>query len=142
GCSAYTDNTDTVPGRIDLHRRETSYVTLSDMPLAQIAAYKKRKGWTVPFYSSHGTTFSDDCGAGRGFGLSVFLRDGGDIYQTYFTTGRGVDRLRFDMNIFDLTPLGRPEEWEETPGHWPHTEAQFAVTRKDRPADGGEMGRG
>jgi predicted dithiol-disulfide oxidoreductase (DUF899 family) len=133
GCSAYTDNTDTAPGRTDLHRRDTSYVTVSDMPLAQITAYKQRKGWTVPFYSSRGTTFSDDCGAGRGFGLSVFLRDGDKVYRSYFTNGRGVDRLRFDMNVFDLTPLGRQEEWEEPPGGWPRTEAHFAVTQKGRP---------
>jgi predicted dithiol-disulfide oxidoreductase (DUF899 family) len=94
---------------------------------------KQRKRWTVPFYSSRGTTFSDDCGAGGGFGLSVFLRDGDDVYRTYFTNGRGVDRLRFDMNVFDLTALGRQEEWEELPGGWPRTEAHFAVTQKDRP---------
>jgi predicted dithiol-disulfide oxidoreductase (DUF899 family) len=58
GCSAYTDNTDTAPCRIDLHRRQTSYMTISDMPLAQITGYRQRKGWTVPFYPSRGTTFS------------------------------------------------------------------------------------
>ena len=137
GCSAYTDNTDTAPGRMDLHRRETSSVTISDMPLAQITAYKQRKGWTVPFYSSRGSTFSDDCGAGRGFGLSVFLHDGDDVYRTYFTTGRGVDRLRFDMNIFDLTPLGRQEEWEDSPDGWPRTEAHFALIQKDGPDSDG-----
>jgi predicted dithiol-disulfide oxidoreductase (DUF899 family) len=108
-------------------------VTISDMPLAQITAYKQRKGWTVPFYSSRGTTFSEDCGAGRGFGLSVFVRDGDDVYRTYFTNGQGVDRLRFDLNIFDLTPLGRQEEWEDSPGVRPRTEAHFAVIRKDGP---------
>jgi predicted dithiol-disulfide oxidoreductase (DUF899 family) len=133
GCTAYTDNTDAVHGRIELHRRDTTYVTVSDMPLAQIETYKKSRGWTVPFYSSRGTTFSDDCGAGRGFGLSVFLRDGGNVYRTYFTDGRGVDRLRFDMNMFDLTPLGRQEEWEDTPDGWPRTEGYFEVIKKDGP---------
>jgi predicted dithiol-disulfide oxidoreductase (DUF899 family) len=92
-----------------IERRDTSYVTLSDMPLAQIEAYKQANGWTVPVYSSRDTTFSADCGTGRGFGLSVFLRDSDNVYRTYFTNGRGVDRLRLDMNIFDLTPLGRQE---------------------------------
>jgi hypothetical protein len=40
-------------------------------------------GWTVPFMSSHGSSFSDDCGAGGGFVLSLFLRDGADVYRTY-----------------------------------------------------------
>ena len=52
-------------------------------------------------------------------GLSVFLRDGDTVYRTYFTNGRGVDRLWFDMNIFDLTPLGRQEKWEQSPDEWP-----------------------
>lgn len=49
--------------------------------------------------------------------------------------GRGVDRLRFDMNIFDLTPLGRQEEWEESPDGWPRAEARFAVIQKDGPGE-------
>jgi len=78
-------------------------------------------GWTVPFYSSRDTDFSEDCGTGRGFGLSVFLRDGKHVYRTYFTTARGVDRLRFDFNLLDLTPYGRQEEWEDSPVGWPQT---------------------
>jgi predicted dithiol-disulfide oxidoreductase (DUF899 family) len=46
------------------------------MPLTQIEAYKTRMGWTLPFESSRGTTFADDCGAGGGFMLSAFLRRG------------------------------------------------------------------
>ena len=49
----------------------------------------------VPFASSRGTTFSADCGAGDGFLLSVFLRDGDEVYRTYTTSQRGVDRLVF-----------------------------------------------
>jgi predicted dithiol-disulfide oxidoreductase (DUF899 family) len=83
------------------------WATVSDMPLAQIEAYKARMGWTMPFVSSHGMTFADDCGGGGGFMLSVFLRDGEDVYRTYCTTARGVDRLLFVSNILDLTPYGR-----------------------------------
>jgi hypothetical protein len=45
--------------------------------------------WTMTFVSSHGTTFAADCGAHEGFMLSVFLRDGTDVFRTYATTGRG-----------------------------------------------------
>ena len=37
--------------------------------------------------------------------LSVFLRDGDDVYRTYSTTARGVDRLVFANNILDLRRL-------------------------------------
>ncbi len=66
-----------------------TWVTVSNMPLAQIEAYKAQMGWTLPFVSSHGTTFAADCGAGGGFMLSVFLSDGADVYRTYSTTARG-----------------------------------------------------
>ena len=106
-------------GRFRLADGGVSWATVSNMPLAQIETYKARMGWTMPFVSSHGTTFADDCGAGGGFMLSVFLRDGEDVYRTYCTTARGVDRLLFVNNILDLTPYGRQEDWEDSPPGWP-----------------------
>jgi predicted dithiol-disulfide oxidoreductase (DUF899 family) len=92
---------------------------VSNMPLGQIEAYRARMGWDMPFVSSHGTTFADDCGAGGGFGLSVFLRDEANVYRTYATAGRGVDRLLFVNNILDLVAYGRQEDWEDSPPGWP-----------------------
>lgn len=71
--------------------------------------------------SSAGTDFNDVIGLDGGFGLSVLLRDGDDVFRTYFTRGRGVDRLRLDFNLLDLTPYGRHEEWEESPTNWPQS---------------------
>ena len=116
GCTHFTSNVVDLAALAD---GGVSWVTVSNMPLAQIEAYKARKGWTMPFVSSRGTTFADDCGAGGGFALSVFLRDGEDLYRTYSTTARGVDRLLFVNNILDLTPYGRQEDWEDSPPGWP-----------------------
>ena len=49
----------------------------------------------------------------------MFLRDGDDVYRTYSTTQRGVDRLLFVNNILDLAPYGRQEDWEDSPDGWP-----------------------
>ncbi len=87
--------------------------------LAQIEDCPARMGWRMPFASSHGTTFADDCGAGGGFMLTVFLRDGEDVCRTWNTTARGVDRLMFASNIRGLTPYGRQEDWEDSPPGWP-----------------------
>ncbi len=118
GCTFFTDN---VADLKDLAENGASWATISDMPLAQIEPYKAGHGWTLPFLSSHGTSFRADCGGGDdgGFLLSVFLRDGTDIYQTYSTTARGVDRLLFVNNILDLCPYGRQEDWEDSPAGWP-----------------------
>jgi predicted dithiol-disulfide oxidoreductase (DUF899 family) len=116
GCTGFTQN---VTDLADLAEAGASWANVSDMPLAQIEAQKARMGWTLPFVSSRGTSFSADCGVGEGFMLSVFLRDGDDIYRTYATTSRGVDRLVFVHSILDLCPYGRQEEWEDSPPGWP-----------------------
>jgi predicted dithiol-disulfide oxidoreductase (DUF899 family) len=116
GCTAFTDN---ITDLADLAEAGVSWSNVSDMPLPQIEAYKAERGWTVPFVSSRGSTFAADCGAGGGFMLSVFLRDGDDVYRTYNTTSRGVDRILFVHNILDLVPYGRQEAWEDSPPGWP-----------------------
>jgi predicted dithiol-disulfide oxidoreductase (DUF899 family) len=116
GCTAFTNN---VTDLDDLAETGVSWATVSNMPLAQIQAYKARMGWTMPFVSSHGTSFASDCGAGDLFMLSVFLRDGDEVYRTYSTTARGVDRVMFVHNILDLCPYGRQQDWEDSPPGWP-----------------------
>jgi predicted dithiol-disulfide oxidoreductase (DUF899 family) len=116
GCTHFTSN---VAGLDTLAACGVSWATVSNMPLAQIQAYQAKRGWTVPFVSSHGTTFAADCGADGGFMLSLFLRDGDEVYRTYATTARGVDRVLFVNNILDLAVYGRQEDWEDSPAGWP-----------------------
>jgi predicted dithiol-disulfide oxidoreductase (DUF899 family) len=61
----------------------------------------------------------------------VYLRDGDDVFLTYRTNARGVDRLRLDFNLLDLTPYGRQEEWEDSPEGWPQTPAYRWWRRHD-----------
>jgi predicted dithiol-disulfide oxidoreductase (DUF899 family) len=115
GCTHFTNN---VVDLSELADNDVSWSTVSNMPLAQIESYKARMGWTLPFVSSHDTTFAEDCGVHGGFMLSAFLRDGEDVYRTYATTSRGVDRLLFVNNILDLVVYGRQEDWEDSPAGW------------------------
>jgi predicted dithiol-disulfide oxidoreductase (DUF899 family) len=96
-----------------------SWRTISNMPLAQMDGYWSTNGWSVPYASSHGTTFADDCDAGGGFMLTMFFTDGEHVYRTYNTTARGVDRVLFVNNLLDLAPYGRQEDWEDSPPGWP-----------------------
>jgi predicted dithiol-disulfide oxidoreductase (DUF899 family) len=116
GCTAFTNN---VTDLDTLAEEGVSWATVSEMPLAQIEGYKAQQSWTLPFVSSRGTSFAKDCGVDGGFMLSVFLRDGTDVYRTYNTTSRGVDRLMFLHNILDLCPYGRQQDWEDSPAGWP-----------------------
>jgi predicted dithiol-disulfide oxidoreductase (DUF899 family) len=80
------DMFETPAGRDRLAEAGVTWVSVSNMPLAQIEPCKARMGWTFPFVSSHGTSFSDACGAGPGFVLSVFLHDGTDVANITDTT--------------------------------------------------------
>lgn len=120
GCSSFTDN---IPDLTHLRERDTTFALISRAPYDEILAFKQRMGWTLPWYSSFGSEFNYDFGVstaeGEAFALSVFIRDGDAVYRSYVTASRGVDRLRLDFNLLDLTPLGRQEEWEDSPAGWP-----------------------
>ena len=122
GCSMVVDN---VGHLAHLHARDTSFVLVSRAPLASIEGYRERMGWTIPWFSSAGGDFNADFGlttdAGETFGLSVFLRDGDDVFRTYFTSRRGVEALGSIWTFLDLTPLGRQETWEDSPAGYPQT---------------------
>jgi predicted dithiol-disulfide oxidoreductase (DUF899 family) len=122
GCSFFTDQ---ISHFSHLHARDVSFAMVSIAPLANILAYRKRMGWTVPWFSSAGSDFNRDFGLttdrGETFGLSVFLRDSDNIFRTYFTNGRGVEALGSTWTFLDLTPYGRQEEWEDSPEGWPQT---------------------
>jgi len=45
----------------------------------------------------------------EGFGFSAFVLDDGTVYQTYSTTGRGVEFLMGYYGILDRAPRGRDE---------------------------------
>ena len=130
GCSMFVDQ---IGHLAHLHARDTSFVLVSRAPSTKIEAYRRRMGWTIPWYSSFESEFNVDFGVGpetpqpdvyqdgETFGLSAFLRDGDAVFRTYFSTSRGVEALGNVWTFLDLTPLGRQEEWEDSPAGYPHT---------------------
>jgi len=123
GCSMFVDQ---IGHPAHIHARDVTFVLVSLAPLDTIEAYRTRMGWTLPWYSSADNDFNLDFGRttskGETFGLSVFLRDGDDVYRTYFTEGRGVEALGSVWTFLDLVPYGRQEEWEDSPAGRPQSE--------------------
>jgi predicted dithiol-disulfide oxidoreductase (DUF899 family) len=133
GCEGCSMVVDQVGHLAHLHARDTSFAIVSRAPIARIEAYRKRMGWEIPWFSSFGSDFNPDFRVGpvepepeeehdgESFGLSVFLRDGEQIYRTYFTSARGVEALGSVWSYLDLTPFGRQETWEDSPPGYPQT---------------------
>jgi len=118
-CSAGADEMS--PGHLEhLAARDTTLVYVSRAPFAKLEAFRARKGWTFPWYSSHGSDFNAD------FGVTVdgseiprrsaFLRDGERVFHTYSTYARGLETIGGSYYLLDETALGRPEDWEEPKG--------------------------
>ena len=113
GCSMFTDQ---VGHLAHFHARDTSFALVSPASQDEIAPFKARMGWEVPWYSTAGPGFQATCGTDDGgFALQVLLRDGDRVFLTYETRGRGVEALGSVWTFLDLTPLGRQEDWEDTP---------------------------
>jgi predicted dithiol-disulfide oxidoreductase (DUF899 family) len=122
GCSMVADN---IGHLAHLHARDVSFAMVSRAPLPEIEAYKARMGWDLPWVSSFGSDFNRDFGATHDdeedHGITVFLRDGDDVFRTWNTGNRGIEALLGTFALLDMTPLGRQEAWEESPEGWPQT---------------------
>jgi predicted dithiol-disulfide oxidoreductase (DUF899 family) len=131
GCSMFVDQ---IGHLAHLYARDTSFVLVSRAPLQKLEAYRRRMGWTIPWYSAADCDLNVDFGLspklarpdeyqdGEMFGLSAFLREGDAVYRTYFTTRRGVEALGSVWTLLDVTALGRQETWEDSPDGYPQTE--------------------
>jgi predicted dithiol-disulfide oxidoreductase (DUF899 family) len=100
-----------------LHSRDATFATFCQGPYAESARYRDFMGWDMPWYAA------EDAGAltaGRGPFLPVcYLRDGGRVFETYWTTGRGVEVMAPAYGLLDMTVYGRQESWEDSPAGWP-----------------------
>ena len=129
-CSYWMDNFERVV--VHLNHRDITMAAVSMASTSAIEAYRKRMGWTFPWYSSRRSDFNfdyhvsvtpeqlkggnaeynyrpDGFGQSEGPGVSVFIRDGQKIYHTYSTYARGLDMLNVAYHYMDLVPKGRDE---------------------------------
>ena len=121
GCSMFTDQ---LGHPLHLGARDTSYTNVSRAPQDEIARYKQRMGWERIPWHTDSEAFQIACGTTEYQALHVFVRDdAGRVYLTYKTTGRGVEATNSVWSLLDRTPLGRQEEWEDTPAGRPQTPA-------------------
>jgi predicted dithiol-disulfide oxidoreductase (DUF899 family) len=118
GCSMVADQ---VAHVAHLHARDTSLVFASRAPLADIERVKRRMGWEMPWVTML-DDFDEDFGVDQWHGTNAFIRDGDQVYRTYFVDARGDEQMGNTWYYLDITALGRQETWEDSPEGTPQGE--------------------
>jgi predicted dithiol-disulfide oxidoreductase (DUF899 family) len=117
GCSFAADH---APPVAHLNARDTNLVFVSPAAQADIERVKARMGWRMPWYTLT-DGFDVDFGVDQWHGTNAFIRDGDDVYRTYFVNNRGDSALGTTWSYLDMTALGRQEDWEDSPDGYPQS---------------------
>jgi predicted dithiol-disulfide oxidoreductase (DUF899 family) len=131
GCTHYT----TQVGELSyLYSRDVTYATFCQGPYEEGIRYRNFMGWEMPWYSAEGSL--EALLTGREVGkmhVVCYLRDGDRVFETYWTTRRGVEAMDYSYGLLDLTVYGRQETWEDSPADWPQTPVMSHLRTNGRP---------
>lgn len=128
GCTMFADN---LPNLTHINARDTTMVFASGGSQEAIRDYRARMGWADwPWYTTR-DDFSADFDVSEWFGINVFLRDGDQIYRSYYTTARAAEELSSIWALLDITPFGRQEDWQDAPEGIPQDRAGSWMRRND-----------
>ncbi|MBR1192051.1 DUF899 family protein [Bradyrhizobium sp. AUGA SZCCT0240] len=117
GCTFFTTQ---VRELSHIHSRDVTYATFCQGPYDESVRYRDFMGWNMPWYSAQDSL--DTLLVGRRVGmmhLICYLRRGSEVFETYWTTMRGVEAMDNSYRLLDLTVYGRQEPWEDSPADWP-----------------------
>ena len=104
-----------------IHQRDATFAVFCQGPYEEGVRYRDFMGWDMPWYSAQGSAL-DALLIGRRVGrmhIVCYLRQGPSIFETYWTTSRGVEVMDNSYRLLDLTVYGRQETWEDSPTGWP-----------------------
>lgn len=104
-----------------IQSRDATYATFCQGPYEESIRYHDFMGWEMPWYSAPKESL-ETLLVGRKIGLMYivcYLREGSKVFETYWTTRRGVEAMDNTYRLLDLTVYGRQEKWEDSPSGWP-----------------------
>lgn len=133
GCTFFTTQ---VRELSHIHSRDVTYATFCQGSYEESVRYRNFMGWKIPWYSAQGSL--DTLLVGRSIGMMhivCYLRCRSDVFETYWTTCRGVEVMDNSYRLLDLTIYGRQENWEDSPAGWPQHwgETNHPFRRDGRP---------
>jgi predicted dithiol-disulfide oxidoreductase (DUF899 family) len=103
-----------------IHSRDVTFAVFCQGPYEEGARYRDFMGWEMPWYSAQGSL--DALLVGRRAGMMhivCYVRQSSNVFETYWTTVRGVEAMDNSYRLLDLTVYGRQEMWEDSPAGWP-----------------------
>jgi predicted dithiol-disulfide oxidoreductase (DUF899 family) len=109
-----------------LNARDITYATFCWGPYNESVRYRDFMGWDVPWYSVGDS--ADVLRAGRTFNrfmVVCYLRRADSVFETYWTSGRGVEGMTPTLALLDITAYGRQELWEDSPAGWPQPDPSW-----------------
>ena len=116
-----------------IHSRDVTFAVFCQGPYQESVRYRNFMGWEVPWYSALGSL--DTLLVGRRVGrmhIVCYLRQGSKVFETYWTTARGVEYMDNSYRLLDLTVYGRQEQWEDSLAGWPQ-QCTYTRTRTGSP---------
>lgn len=117
-----------------IHARDVTFAVFCKGPYAESARYRNFMGWEMPWYSAQDSL--DALLVGRRpsmMYLVCYLRQGSKVFETYWTTIRGVEAMDNNYRLLDLTVYGRQEKWEDSPAGWPQRNIMDNLSADGRP---------
>src|SRR5271168_817016 len=103
-----------------IHSRDVGYAVFCQGPYEESARYRDFMRWEMPWYSAQEDSL-ETLLVGRKVGMMhivCYLRHGSKVFETYWTTRRGVEAMDNSYRLLDLTVYGRQEAWEDSPPGW------------------------
>ncbi|MFC7625382.1 DUF899 family protein [Microlunatus sp. GCM10028923] len=107
-----------------VHSRDITYAVFCQGPYEESVRYHDFMGWTMPWYSAQQSL--DTLLVGRQAGMMhvvCYLRRGDRVFETYWTSWRGVEAVDINYRLMDLTIFGRQEPTEDSPEGWPQSQS-------------------
>jgi predicted dithiol-disulfide oxidoreductase (DUF899 family) len=101
-----------------LHSRDITYAVFCQGPYDESARYRGFMGWDMPWYSAFPSRDALLTGRQLGlFHLVCYLRDGDRVFETYWTTRRGVEAMDYSYALMGL-PAGHQCPAEDCGTSW------------------------
>jgi predicted dithiol-disulfide oxidoreductase (DUF899 family) len=118
-----------------IHSRDVTFAVFCQGPYDESSRYRNFMGWEMPWYSAEDSLdalLASPKRPGR-MHLVCYLRQGSDVFETYWTTIRGVEAMDNSYRLLDLTVYGRQETWEDSPPGWPQRDNMDTLRADGRP---------